>query len=110
MKKKVRKKIDYIIVILFLLCILVLLIDFTYAGRINCNFFLDKTFWLGNLLSSIGFQRCIAMTFLQSGAGMALTVMTIVLNMGNNLFIHSERKVFGLSLGDLRSDQSWIYR
>lgn len=110
MKKKVRKKIDYIIVILFLLCILVLLIDFTYAGRINCNFFLDKTFWLGNLLSSIGFQRCIAMTFLQSGAGMALTLMTIVLNMGNNLFIHSERKVFGLSLGDLRSDQSWIYR
>lgn len=104
------RKVDWVILIIIFLCAYMFIIDLTYAGRIDLKLCLNETYWLENLLGSLGFTRCNAIELLKSSLGVALTLVTIILNMGNNIFSHSERKVFGLCLGNLTSENSWLYR
>lgn len=103
------RKLDWLIMIAILLCIYTFIIDLTYAGYIDSQFCLNETYWLENLLDSLGFTRCNAIELLKSSLGIALTLITIILNIGNNIFSHSERKVYGLYLGSLTSENSWLY-
>lgn len=103
------RKVDWFILTIVFLCAYMFMIDLTYAGYIDLQICLNETYWLKNLLGSLGFKRCNAIDLLKSSLGVALTLVTIILNMGNNIFSHSERKVFGLCLGNLTSENSWLY-
>lgn len=103
------RKVDWFILTIIFLCVYMFMIDLTYAGHIDLQPCLNETYWLENLLGSLGFKRCNAIDLLKSSLGVALTLVTIILNMGNNIFSHSESKVFGLYLGNLTSENSWLY-
>lgn len=93
-------------VILILLCVYSLLIDLTYAGYINCSCLQKEIIWLKGWLIPIGFRRSNALRLLQSSMGVAVTVIIFILNWGVDLFKHSERKIFGISWGELQINET----
>lgn len=107
--KKSRSVKKFLIVllnaVLIFLCVFSLLIDLTYSGYINWHFMQNALARLKGWLGYIGFRRSNALKLLQSSLGIAVTVITFVLNWGVDLFKHSERKVFGISWGELQADE-----
>lgn len=95
---------------LFLLCINFFLIDLTYKGNINIGFLVSETSWLGSILTVVGFKRSAALKLINSSFGLVLTMVTIVLNLGTNLFNRSEHKVFGISCRDLQADDPFMMK
>lgn len=105
MKKfRCQKKFSFHIIFI-LLCVYSLLIDLTYSGHLGLNFMQKQLIWLETWLSAIGFRRSSALKLLQSGLGMAVTVIIFILNWGVDFFKHSESKVFGISWGELQADE-----
>ena len=92
-------------IILSLLLVYSVSIDFVYAGCINCRWLETGITWLKGWLTPIGFSRSSALRLLQGSIGIAVTVIVFILNWGVDLFKHSERKVFGISWGELQSDK-----
>lgn len=99
------KRIDWVIVILFLASVYSLLIDLTYQGYIKYRFLTVEVLRIEKLLINMGFNRIRALDLLKSSLGITVTMVTFILNMGINIFDHSERKVFGISWGDLQSER-----
>lgn len=107
LKRNRDTKINLVGMTILILCVYCLLMDLTYQGNIGKNFLANVCRQTEGLLTSIGFERKRALELLKGSLGMSVTMVTFVLNLGINLFNHSERKVFGISWGDLKDD---VYR
>lgn len=98
------------VAVLFILSIYCLLMDLIYQGNIGWDILVNVCCRTQELLTDIGFERERALELLKGSLGMSVTMITFILNLGIILFNYSERKVFGISWGDLKSDAYRIPR
>ena len=96
------------VAVLLILSIYCLLLDLAYQGNIGWDILVNVCCRTQELLTDIGFERERALELLKGSLGMSVTMVTFILNLGINLFNYSERKVFGISWGDLKSDADQI--
>lgn len=98
------------VILLFLLSIYIFLMDITYVWNINCCFLLISSYWLESIFANMGFIRDNAFDLIKSSFGVVFTIVSIVLNLGTNLFNRSEFKIFGISYRDLQDDEAFMIK
>lgn len=101
MKKHYEKIWEIVIVVMFLICVFVCLLDLVNNKQSSSGFLWKTACWWKTNLKSIGFTRKTAMELLKSSLGLIITMLTFALNISVNLFNRYERKVYGIPYGEL---------